>query len=437
MFIKQLKSKETSLAIIGLGYVGLPLAVEFAKIFNVVGFDISEKKLNDLRNGIDTTGEIESKELKKANINYTNNPSELKKCTTFIVTVPTPIDENKQPNLGPIKSASKLVGQQLSKNAIIIYESTVYPGVTEEICKPILEKESKLIHLKDFHLGYSPERISPGDTKRTLTKILKIVSGDTPEICDEIAELYNTIVEPGTYKAPSIKVAEAAKVIENIQRDLNVALMNELAIIFNKMNINTLDVIEAASTKWNFMKMVPGLVGGHCIDVDPYYLTFKSKQLGYYPQVILSGRRINSHMPKYIAEQTVKQLIKVSKPVKDAHVLILGVTFKENVSDIRNTKVIEIVKELDEYGVKSIICDPHADPEETLKEYGINLCKLEEAPLCDAVILAVPHKEYLEMPFESLQSHISGSNEDKVLIDIKGALRHKENICACFVYWSL
>lgn len=432
---EDIKQKKERIGVVGLGYVGLPLALEFASQYKVVGFDISTEKVNELSQGHDRTRELSKSDFNNKDILFTAKPEDLKTCRILIVTVPTPIDESKQPDLTPLKAATKTVGKILAPKSIVIYESTVFPGVTEDVCVPILEKESGLTFGKDFKVGYSPERISPGDKNHTLTKITKIISASDSESKDVVSKLYKSIIKAGIFEAESIKVAEAAKVIENTQRDLNVALMNELAIIFNKMGINTLNVIEAAATKWNFMKMVPGLVGGHCIDVDPYYLTYKAEQLGYHPQVILAGRRINNGMGKYIAEQTVKQLIKADIPVNKAKIALLGITFKENVSDIRNSKVVDIVKELHEYGVVTQITDPHAYTEETEREYGITLTPFDELESSDALIIAVPHNEYKTMPLQALKDKIKG--KAKIIIDVKGLLRDIPEIKKEFQYWVL
>lgn len=422
------------IAILGLGYVGLPLAIEFSKKFQVVGFDISQQKITQLKEGIDSTNEISSETLKACNAQFTNDTAQLQKANVFIITVPTPIDTSNKPDLSAIKSASKTVGKVLKKGAVVVYESTVYPGVSEDICVPILEEESGLKFNQEFFLGYSPERISPGDKERTLTKIMKIVSGSTPKVLEFLTSLYGSIITAGIYQASSIKVAEAAKVIENTQRDLNVALMNELAIIFEKMGIKTLDVIEAASTKWNFINMNPGLVGGHCIGVDPYYLTFKAEQMGYDPQVILSGRKINDSMGKYVAEKAIKLMIDADKPIKRANVLIMGMTFKENISDIRNSKVIDIVHELEGYGAKVLVHDPYANPIKVYDEYQIPLLDFSaiESESVDVVIVAVPHKEYRnESKFKEIKKILTAP---KIVMDIKGIYRNekKENIN----YWS-
>jgi UDP-N-acetyl-D-glucosamine/UDP-N-acetyl-D-galactosamine dehydrogenase len=435
--LSALEKKQSKLAVVGLGYVGLPLAIEFAKKFSVIGFDISNKKISELRNNIDTTNELTSAELKATKMEFTTNPAKLKEASFIVVAVPTPIDNAKKPDLTPVIKASETVGKNLAKGSIIVYESTVYPGVTEEICVPILEKESDLKCGPDFKVGYSPERINPGDKEHSVTTILKIVSGQDQSSLKDIADVYGSIIKAGIYQASSIKVAEAAKVIENTQRDLNIALMNELAIIFNKLGINTQEVIAAAATKWNFIKMSPGLVGGHCIGVDPYYLTYKAEMIGYHPQVILAGRKINDSMGKYIAEQTVKHLIKAGKAVKDSEVVIMGFTFKENVPDIRNTRVVDVVRELAEYGIHVSIFDPYADQEEIKKEYGLSLTSESDLPLADALIVAVAHDAFKKMNLSDLKTKMVPSNQPNVLIDIKGLYRHNSQIKKEFLYWEL
>ncbi|MSR88609.1 MAG: nucleotide sugar dehydrogenase [Candidatus Margulisbacteria bacterium] len=407
---------QSKVAVVGLGYVGLPLACEFGKRFPVIGFDISQKKINELTDHLDVTGELSQKELAATKVQYTADPTFLSEAEVIIVSVPTPIDQHNQPDLSPLCSASTMIGRHLQKGAVVVYESTVYPGVTEEVCVPILESQSGLVFGQDFTVGYSPERISPGDKERTLTKIIKVVSGSDPATLQFLSQLYGSIIPAGIHEASSIKVAEAAKVIENTQRDLNVALMNELSIIFNKMGISTHDVLAAAGTKWNFIKMTPGLVGGHCIGVDPYYLTFKAQELGYHPEVILAGRRINDSMGKYIAEQTVKLLIKADKQVKGARILIMGITFKENVSDIRNSKVVDIIRELEAYGINVLVTDPLADPDETAHEYGIKLVDFESINQIEAVVFAVNHRHYLDQGTSLL-----GTLSPSVVVDIKGA----------------
>ncbi len=404
------------LAIIGLGYVGLPLAVEFGKKYEVVGFDINKSRIEELKSGFDRTLEVDEANLKSStNLSYSCDKEELKSCNVFIVTVPTPVDAHKRPDLTPLVKASETVGYALKKGDVVIYESTVYPGCTEEKCVPVLEKVSGLVFNEDFFCGYSPERINPGDKEHTVTKILKVTSGSTPEIADMVDALYASIITAGTHKASSIKVAEAAKVIENSQRDINIAFVNELSLIFNKMGIDTIDVLEAAGTKWNFLPFRPGLVGGHCIGVDPYYLTFKAESLGYYPEVILSGRRINDNMGAYVAKEIVKLLIKKSFKVDGAKVLVLGITFKENCPDIRNSRVVDVISELKDFGCVTDIYDPWADSAEVEHEYGVSLVK-EPANDYDAVVLAVAHKEFRGLDINSLKK------DGAVVYDIKGFL---------------
>lgn len=428
-------SKKEKIAIIGLGYVGLPLAIYLGHLYHVIGFDVNPKRIEELKNYYDRSGEITPKELKKTNIEFTLNPKELKKARLLIVTVPTPIDDHKLPDLVPVKKASEIVSQNLSKGSIIVYESTVYPGVTEDICVPILEKQSGLKCGLDFKIGYSPERINPGDKKHSLTKIKKIISAQDKNTAELLSNIYGSIIEAGIHIAPDIRTAEAAKVIENIQRDLNIALMNELAIIFDKLKIDTQEVLEAAATKWNFLKFEPGLVGGHCIGVDPYYLTFKAEEIGYHPNIILAGRRINDEMGKYIAEQTVKHLIKADKSVKGSRVLILGITFKENVKDIRNSKIVDIYYELKDYGIEPYIYDPLALPDEVKNNYKIDLLSnLKEFDPYDAIILAVKHKEFRKYDLAFLNTIL---NKIPVLIDIKSFYDKKKAQMTGFIYWRL
>lgn len=427
--------KKENIAVVGLGYVGLPLAIYFAKLYKVIGFDINSKRINELKNNYDRSGEITSKELEKLNIELTFNSKKLQKAHLIIITVPTPIDVCKRPDLTLIKEASRIVGQNLTKGTLIIYESTVYPGVTEEICVPILEKQSNLNCGKDFKVGYSPERINPGDRNHSLSKIVKVVSGQDDKTAKFLAAIYGSVIEAGIHIAPNIRTAEAAKVIENIQRDLNIALMNELALIFNKLDIDSTEVFQAAATKWNFLKFEPGLVGGHCIGVDPYYLTYKAEEIGYHPDVILAGRRINYQMGKYIAEQTIKHLITAYKTIRDSKVLILGITFKENIKDIRNTRVVDIYYELKDYGVESYIYDPLALKDEVKDEYNIDLVfDLKEFSPYDAIILAVKHKEFLKYKISFLRT-VTGKNP--VLIDVKSVYNKKEAEKAGFIYWRL
>ncbi len=432
---QQLLNGKKALAVVGLGYVGMPLAIEFAKKIKVIGFDRNSRKIDSYKNGIDVTGEVGDEALKSSTTIFTFDENALDDASFFIVAVPTPIAEDKTPDLNPLIGASTDIGKHLKKGDIVVYESTVYPGVTEEICVPVLERESGLVCGVDFKVGYSPERINPGDRVHTVTKVLKIVSGMDEESLEEIAKVYGIIVQAGIYKAESIKVAEAAKVIENTQRDINIAFMNELSIIFNKMNINTRSVLAAAGTKWNFLNFTPGLVGGHCIGVDTYYLAYKAQQMGYHPEVILAGRRINDTMGKYVAENTVKLLIKADKQIKGARVLVLGLTFKEDVPDARNSKVVDIIRELQEYGIEVLVSDPLADKEDVMREYGISLCEYDDVTNADAVIIAVGHRQYREIPLDKLQ--MKYSDGIKVLMDVKGMYSPLEAKAAGYLYWSL
>lgn len=448
----KIKNKQEKVSVIGLGYVGLPLAMSFAKVADVIGFDISKEKVELYLNGIDVTKEVGNKALKETTALLTYNEENLKKAKFHIVSVPTPINTDKTPNLNPIKSASKTLGRNLTKGSIVVFESTVFPGVTEEICVPILESESGLKCGVDFKVGYSPERINPGDKVNRLESIVKVVSGMDDESLDIIAKVYELVVQAGVHRAESIKVAEAAKVIENAQRDINIAFMNELSIIFNEMGIDTKAVLKAAGTKWNFLNFTPGLVGGHCIGVDPYYLTYKAEEIGYHSQIILAGRKINDGMGKHVAENTVKLMIQGNKQIKGSKVAILGMTFKENCPDVRNTKVIDIINELKEYGVKTLVHDPQADKEEVYNEYGINLMGIEEIRAVDAVILAVPHKEYEDLTLEEISelynnkysylNEVAATLEDdvveqNVLVDIKGMFDRKEVEEENYLYWRL
>jgi len=430
-----LKGKKP-IAVVGLGYVGMPLAVEFGKAtVKVIGFDINKQRIKELSQGIDVSRETAAGDLKNKNIEFTSDPERLKEASVIIAAVPTPIDEHKKPDLTPLEAASKIIGENFTKGAVIVYESTVYPGVTEDICVPIIERYSGKKCGKDFKLGYSPERINPGDKSHNLAKIVKVVAGMDEETTELLAGLYGLVVKAGIHKAPNIKTAEAAKVIENIQRDLNIALVNELAVIFHKLGLDTKDVLDAASTKWNFLRFEPGLVGGHCIGVDPYYLTFKAQSLGYQPEVILSGRRINDSMGKYIAEQTIKHLIKAGRTVKGSKILILGFTFKENINDIRNTRVIDIYNELKEYGVSPYIHDPCADSKDVLSEYGIRLISKPEieSPF-DGIIAAVKHSAYTRYSAGYLKRLC---NSNALLIDIKGIYKKDDALKAGFNYWRL
>jgi UDP-N-acetyl-D-galactosamine dehydrogenase len=427
---QELVNKKSKLAVIGLGYVGLPIALEFAKKISVIGFDINEKRVAMMKEGIDPSNELDQEAFQGCDIVFTASTDELKKADFFIVTVPTPVDENNLPNLGPVEKASEIIGRVIKKGNYVVFESTVYPGCTEEVCLPVIEKISGLKNKTDFKTGYSPERINPGDKTRTLSKITKVVAGCDEESLIEIEKVYKLVVEAGIHRASSIKVAEAAKIIENTQRDLNIALMNELSILFDKMNINTYEVLEAAGTKWNFLKFQPGLVGGHCIGVDPYYLTYKAKQLGHHPQVILAGRSINDNMGNYVAQKIIQHLFAVNGGAKNTKVLVKGITFKENVSDIRNSKVADLVKTLRAGEVYVDVVDPFADSEELEKEYGFGLA-LQTGSDYDAVIITVPHRHYLDLDEDYFASI---SKPDALIADLKGIYRNKINRRN---YWSL
>jgi UDP-N-acetyl-D-galactosamine dehydrogenase len=408
-----------TLAVIGLGYVGLPLVVEFGKHLRTIGFDIATAKVDACRRGTDPSRELSDAEVQAAtHALYTDDPRMLGEADIIIVAVPTPVDDAHIPDFRPLVGASTSVGRHMKRGATVVFESTVYPGATEEVCIPVLERESGLKWKEGFFVGYSPERINPGDREHTLTKILKIVSGDTPETLERVAKVYERIVVPGVHRASSIRAAEAAKVIENTQRDLNIALMNELAILFDRMGIDTSEVLEAAGTKWNFLKFKPGLVGGHCIGVDPYYLTHKADMLGYHPQVILAGRRINDGMGKFIAEQTIKQMIAAGSVIKGASVNVLGLTFKENCGDLRNSRVIDIIRELKTYGVAVHVTDPQATPEEAMHEYGVTLVKWDELPCADAIVAAVAHREYAALSVDELGEKVAAGG---AFIDVKAA----------------
>jgi UDP-N-acetyl-D-galactosamine dehydrogenase len=409
--------KDTKIGIIGLGYVGLPLAVEFGKKYQTLGFDINKLRISQLCDGNDTTLECSTEELGEAvTLNFSSSVDDLKSCNIYIVTVPTPIDEHKQPDLTPLVKASEMLGKVVSQSDIIIYESTVYPGATEEACIPVVERVSGLIFNKDFYAGYSPERINPGDKEHRVTNILKVTSGSTPEIAETVDQLYKSIIIAGTHKASSIKVAEAAKVIENTQRDVNIALINELSIIFNKLNIDTLEVLEAAGSKWNFLPFRPGLVGGHCIGVDPYYLTHKAQTVGYHPEMILAGRRLNDGMGAYVVSQLVKNMLKKQIQVDGANVLVMGLTFKENCPDLRNTKIVDIVKELKEYNINVDITDPWCSSEQAENEYGLSLTPRPEKGKYDAVVLAVAHNEFKELGVQEIRKL---GKDNHVLYDLK------------------
>jgi len=427
--LKELLAGNKKLAIIGMGYVGLPLALEFSKDIEVVGFDISQPLIDKLKSGKDPKGETPDSEFTNRKINFTTNEDDLQNISVFIVAVPTPITQLKSPDLRPLRSASKVIGRNIESGATVIYESTVYPGCTEEDCIPIIEKESGLKHLSDFNVGYSPERINPGDKVHTLTNTIKIVSGDTEASLSEIAALYKHVVTAGVHEASSIKVAEAAKIVENTQRDLNIALMNELSIIFDHMDINTHEVIAAAGSKWNFLKFYPGLVGGHCIGVDPYYLTYKSEQLGYKPEIILAGRKVNDNLSKHVVKRVLNHFRSVDKEAVKSKVLVLGVTFKENVSDIRNSKVIEVIQELKNYNVTVDIYDPHVDQEELLTHYDLNTIE-EIGSDYDCIIAAVKHDEFVNFGSDKFKTI---STDDSILIDIKSMYQKFDGMA----YWSL
>lgn len=433
---QDLTDKVSSVAVVGLGYVGLPLAVAFSHHTHVIGFDINPARISELRKGHDRTHEVSDDALLAASVEYTCNPADLIRAAVIIIAVPTPIDTHRAPDLSPVTGASRLVGRHMSKGCIVVYESTVYPGLTEEICVPILEQESGLKFGTDFTVGYSPERINPGDKVHTLETITKIVSGSDKPTADLLARLYGAVVKAGVYRASCIKVAEAAKVIENTQRDLNIALMNELAIIFDRLGIDTLEVLEAAGTKWNFLPFRPGLVGGHCIGVDPYYLTFKAEEMGCHPEVILAGRRINDNMGKYVAERLVKSLIKNGNVVDGARVGILGFTFKENVPDLRNTRVVDVIRELKEYNIIPLVHDAEADPAEALKEYGQELLHLEQLRDLDALVLAVSHKAYATLTPEDIKSRCKKADK-ALLLDVKGFFDPKLMRTAGITYWRL
>lgn len=410
----------TTIAVVGLGYVGLPLAVEFGKKYRTIGFDLSSEKIACYKRHTDPTGEVSTEDLKAAvHLEVSTDPSTLKQADFVVVAVPTPVDDAHQPDFSPLVGSSTSVGRNLKQGAIVVFESTVYPGATEDICIPIIEKESGKRWKQDFFVGYSPERINPGDKERTVTKIVKVVSGDTPETLAKVQEIYGSVITAGVYPASSIKVAEAAKVIENTQRDLNIALMNELAIIFDRMGINTLEVLQAAGTKWNFLPFRPGLVGGHCIGVDPYYLTHKAQKLGYHPEVILAGRRINDGMGKFVAEKTIKQMVLNGHPVKNMPIIVLGLTFKEDCPDLRNSRVIDVIKELESYGAKVFVHDPVAEANEAQHEYGVDLVAWEDLPKAAAIVLAVGHREY---KLKATGEILSKLEKGGVLSDVKSML---------------
>lgn len=432
---EKIKNKEENIAVVGLGYVGMPLAVGFAKKgVNIIGFDINKDKIESYKKGVDITNEVGDDELKKTTVQFTCDEDKIKKAKFIIIAVPTPIAVDKTPDLSPIISASKTVGRNLTVSSIVVYESTVYPGVTEDICIPILEKESGLKCGKDFKIGYSPERINPGDKVHTLETITKIVSGMDDETLEEIAKIYEIVVKAGVYKAESIKVAEAAKVVENSQRDINIAFMNELAMVFDRMGIDTMEVVKAMNTKWNALRFTPGLVGGHCIGVDPYYFVYEAERLGYHSQIILSGRKINDDMGKFVAQATIKTMIDADKKIKGSKVAIFGITFKEDCPDVRNTKVVDIVEHLKSYGVNVVITDPIAKSEEVYREYGYRTIALEDVKNIDCAVVAVAHKEYKALDWTQLDKLFNGH---KVLIDVKSIYDKKQLKDNGFYYWSL
>ena len=434
---EKIVSGEEKIALVGLGYVGMPIAVAFAKKVKVIGYDLNSEKIRLYKDGIDPTNEVGNEVIKNTKVEFTSDESRLREAKFQIVAVPTPVNPDHTPDLSPVEGASRILGRNLTKGSIVVFESTVYPGVTEDVCVPILEAESGLKCGVDFKIGYSPERINPGDKVHRLETITKIVSGMDAETLDEVANVYELVVEAGVHRAESIKVAEAAKVIENSQRDINIAFMNELSIIFDKMGIDTLEVLKAAGTKWNFLNFRPGLVGGHCIGVDPYYLTYKAEQLGYHSQIILSGRRINDDMGKYVAESVVKKLISADLPVKGAKVAILGFTFKENCPDTRNTKVIDIYNELGEYGIVPIVVDDTADASEAKRLYGIEFKTMADVKDMDAVILAVAHDNLKGISKDTMDSLYNPNNKSRILADIKGILNKSEYTDTDYIYWRL
>lgn len=435
---EKIVNKEEKIAVIGLGYVGMPIAVAFAKKVNVIGFDVNENKIELYKTGIDPTNEVGDEVIKETTVEFTSDAEKLKEAKFHIVSVPTPINADKTPDLNPIEGVSKTIGGNLTKGSIVVFESTVYPGVTEDVCIPILEKESGLKCGIDFKVGYSPERINPGDKVHRLENIIKIVSGLDNESLEEIAKIYELVVEVGVHRASSIKVAEAAKVVENSQRDINIAFMNELAMVFDRMGIDTNEVVEAMNTKWNALKFTPGLVGGHCIGVDPYYFVYEAEKLGYHSQIILSGRKINDGMGKFVADAIIKKLILANKVVKKAKVVILGLTFKENTPDIRNSKVMDIINSLKEYGIEPIVIDPEADVKEAKHEYGIDLIDIKDVNNVDCLVLAVGHDKFKKLSIDKLDSLYGDfSNDEKVLIDVKSMFDRSEIVELGYSYWRL
>lgn len=435
----ELLNKKTKLAVTGLGYVGMPLAVAFSNKVDTIGYDYNPNKIEQYKNGIDATKEVGNEVISKTTIDFTNDPAKLKEASFHVVSVPTPINHDKTPDLTPITSATRTIGQNLSKNSIVVYESTVYPGVTEDVCIPLLEEESGLEHGKDFIVGYSPERINPGDKVNTLDKIIKIVSASDNDYLDEIAKIYELVIDAGVHKAPSMKVAEAAKVVENSQRDINIAFMNELALVFDRMDIDSKDVIDAMNTKWNALGFRPGLVGGHCIGVDPYYFVYEAEKLGYHSQIISNGREINDSMGEFIGDKIIKYLIKTGKTPVNANVTILGLTFKEHTPDIRNTKVIDIIERLKEYDITTDVVDPWADPEQAKSEYGIELKPLSNVSNADAIVFAVAHDEFTSLDKDEVDSMFNAdlTNEEKIIIDVKSILDNNKILDEGYTYWRL
>jgi UDP-N-acetyl-D-galactosamine dehydrogenase len=433
---EKLLNKEEKLCVIGLGYVGMPIAVAFAKKIEVIGFDINKPKIELYKSGIDPTNEVGNEAIKQTTMTFTSNEEEIKKAKFHIIAVPTPINQDKTPDLNPVEQSSRVVGRNLTKGSIVVYESTVYPGVTEDICIPILEEESGLKNGIDFKVGYSPERINPGDKVHTLEKIIKIVSGQDKESLDEISKVYELVIEAGIHKANSIKVAEAAKVVENSQRDINIAFMNELAMVFDRMGIDTKEVVEAMNTKWNALGFTPGLVGGHCIGVDPYYFVYEAERLGYHSQIVLSGRKINDGMGKFVADNIIKKLINADVVVRKAKISILGITFKEDCPDTRNTKVFDVIQELRNYGVQPLVVDPHADKDEVKHEYDIELSTMEDVKNSDVVVFAVAHKEFKNLSFDVIESLYADKNR-KILIDVKSMFNLDELKEKKYDYWRL
>jgi UDP-N-acetyl-D-glucosamine/UDP-N-acetyl-D-galactosamine dehydrogenase len=431
-------NKKEKIAVVGLGYVGMPIAVAFAKKIGVIGFDLNKKKIELYKSGIDPTNEVGYDEIKNTTVEFTDNETKLKQAKFHIVAVPTPINSDKTPDLSPVEGASRIVGRNLIKGSIVVYESTVYPGVTEDICLPILEKESGLKCGIDFKIGYSPERINPGDKVHRLENIVKVIAGMDQESLEQIAKVYELVIAVGVHRAGSIKVAEAAKVVENSQRDINIAFMNELAMVFDRMGIDTKEVIDAMNTKWNALGFTPGLVGGHCIGVDPYYFVYEAEKLGYHSQIVLSGRKINDGMGKFVADAIIKKLILANKVVRQAKIVILGITFKENTPDTRNSKVVDIIDSLSEYGIEPIVVDPVADPEEAKQEYEINLVNIKDINAADCLVLAVAHDIFKQMSLEELDSLYGNfDNRDKVLIDVKSILNRKNIEEKGYSYWRI